>query len=136
MMTVVTVLAELDAGGSAVVLRKATAGDVPAIVELLAADPLGAVREGTGREDDLVPYLRAFSALDSDPAHLLIVADNGGEVVATLQLSFLPGMAHRGSWRAQIEGVRVTRPGVRAWEPAFSHGRSPKRVAVAAPWSS
>ena len=30
-----------------------------------------------------------------------------GPVVATFQLSFLPGISRQGSWRSQIEGVRV-----------------------------
>ena len=28
-------------------------------------------------------------------------------MVATFQLSFLPGISRRGAWRSQIEGVRV-----------------------------
>jgi GNAT superfamily N-acetyltransferase len=87
----------------AVVLRRATAGDVPAIVALLADDPLGAGREAT----DPAPYERAFAAVDADPAHLLLVAEDGGAVVGTLQLSFLPGLSRGGSLRAQVEGVRV-----------------------------
>jgi GNAT superfamily N-acetyltransferase len=83
--------------------RRATIDDVRAIVELLAADQLGASRDG----GDLEPYERAFQAIDADPAHLLVVAEEGGEVVATMQLSFLPGLARRGALRAQIEGVRV-----------------------------
>ena len=107
-MTTVTILAELSAEGSTVVLREAAAEDVPAIVELLAADQLGATRDGGARsESELRPYLRAFSALDADPAHLLLVATDGTEVIATMQLSFLPGLARRGALRAQIEAVRV-----------------------------
>lgn len=92
--------------GSPVALRKAMLGDVPAIVRLLAADELGAVREAaTG--DNLEAYERAFRAIDTDPAHLLLVVDDGANVVATMQLSFLPGLARRGALRAQIEAVRV-----------------------------
>jgi GNAT superfamily N-acetyltransferase len=85
-------------------LRRATPGDLPVIVALLAADQLGATRDSA---DDLGPYLQAFEAIDRDPAHLLLVAETDGQVVATLQLSFLPGLARRGAWRAQIEAVRV-----------------------------
>ena len=59
------------------------------------------------------PYVLAFEAVDADPAHLLVVAEDGGRVVATLQLSFLPGLARRGALRAQVEGVRV-HPGRRS----------------------
>jgi GNAT superfamily N-acetyltransferase len=100
-------MAELPAQGETVVLRRATAADVPSVVDLLAADQLGATRDGAGTEEDLQPYLAAFAAIDADPAHLLLVATDGPEVLATMQLSFLPGLARRGALRAQIEAVRV-----------------------------
>jgi GNAT superfamily N-acetyltransferase len=99
--------AELTAGPDPVVLRPAREPDVPAIVDLLAADQLGATRDGVRDDTDLAAYLGAFRAIDRDPAHLLLVADADGAVVATMQLSFLPGLARRGAWRAQIEAVRV-----------------------------
>ncbi len=102
-----TVLVELPVQGPTVVLREAVADDVPAIVELLAADQVGATRDGIASQEDLQLYLRAFSALDTDPAQLLLVGTDGGEVIATMQLSFLPGLARRGALRAQVEAVRV-----------------------------
>jgi GNAT superfamily N-acetyltransferase len=101
------VLAQLTAGPSPVALRVAREPDVPAIVDLLAADQLGATRDGVRSPADLAAYLGAFRAIDRDPAHLLLVAEADGAVVATMQLSFLPGLARRGAWRAQIEAVRV-----------------------------
>ena len=103
----VTVLATVDLGSSAAVVRRAEARDVPAIVDLLAADQLGATRDGVRTAEDLAAYQRAFHAIDSDSAHLLVVAEADGDVVATFQLSFLPGLARRGALRAQIEAVRV-----------------------------
>ena len=88
-------------------LRPARIDDVRAVVELLAADQLGATRDGADDDEGLDPYRRAFEAIDADPAQLLLVADSGGEIVATMQLSFLPGLARRGALRAQIEAVRV-----------------------------
>jgi GNAT superfamily N-acetyltransferase len=76
-------------------------------VQLLTADQLGSTRDGISTAADLQPYLRAFVAIDSDPAHLLLVAADGTEILATMQLSFLPGLARRGALRAQIEAVRV-----------------------------
>lgn len=107
MLVAVTVLAQLPVQGQTVTLRRAAAADVPAIVDLLAADQLGATRDGVSTDDDLQPYLRAFDAIDADPAHLLVVAGDDGQVLATMQLSFLPGLARRGALRAQIEAVRV-----------------------------
>jgi len=94
----------LQTRAGSVTLRPATAGDVPAIVELLADDPIGARRDSAA---DLRPYLRAFEAIDADPGQLLLVAEAGGAVVATLQLSLLPGLARRGALRAQLEAIRV-----------------------------
>ena len=102
------VLATLDLGPSAVVLRRALAADVPAIVDLIAADQLGATRDGAQTAEDLAAYQRAFRAIDDDPAQLLVVAEAEQAVVATIQLTFIPGLARRGALRAQIEAVRVS----------------------------
>lgn len=103
----VAVLATVDLGPPEVIIRRAEAGDVPAIVDLLAADQLGATRDGVRTAEDLAAYQQAFRAIDSDGAHLLVVAEADAEIVATFQLSFLPGLARRGALRAQIEAVRV-----------------------------
>ena len=100
----VAALAQWSLQGSTVVLREAAVRDVPAIVKLLAADQLGATRDGAATYEDLHPYLRAFAALDADPAHLLLVADDGDQLVTTMQLSFLPGLARGGALRAQDRG--------------------------------
>lgn len=89
-------------------IRRATEGDVPAIVALLADDGIGATRESP---DDLAPYRRAFAAIEADPSELLAVAERDGEVIGTLQLSMLPGLSRKGALRAQIEGVRVSSSG-------------------------
>jgi GNAT superfamily N-acetyltransferase len=56
---------------------------------------------------DLKSSNHRWDAIDSDPAHLLLVAEADSEVAGTLQLSFIPGLARRGSLRGQIEAVRV-----------------------------
>jgi ribosomal protein S18 acetylase RimI-like enzyme len=98
-------LLTVDVGSGTFSLRRATKADLPRILALLIDDQLGATRENL---DDLAPYERAFDAIDGDPAHLLVVGELNGEVVATFQLSFLPGLSRKGSWRAQIEAVRVS----------------------------
>ena len=55
---------------------------------MLADDALGAKRE-------------------ADPNNELVVGELDGTAVAVLQLTFIPNISRRGSWRAQIEGVRV-----------------------------
>lgn len=91
--------------GSGFGLRRATAEDVPALVALLADDPLGAGRETV--DGDLAVYRTAFEQVDRDPAHLLIVAVDGETVVGTLQLTLVPGLSRGGALRGQIEAVRV-----------------------------
>jgi len=84
--------------------RPAVAGDLPAIVALLADDPLGALRESPG---ELAPYQAAFARIAGDPGQHLLVAERDGRVVGTLQLTLIPGLARRGATRALIEAVRV-----------------------------
>jgi GNAT superfamily N-acetyltransferase len=85
-------------------MRRALAEDVPAIVELLADDGLGRGRESVA---DLTPYRRAFEVLDRDPAHLLAVAEIDGVIVGTLQLTVIPGLSQRGRTRGLVEAVRI-----------------------------
>jgi GNAT superfamily N-acetyltransferase len=100
-------LAMLNLPGSSITLRRATREDLPAIVGLLVNDPLGSSREAASEGGDFGPYATAFAAIDTDSAQLLVVATDGIEVVATMQLWFIPGLARRGALRAQVEAVRV-----------------------------
>jgi GNAT superfamily N-acetyltransferase len=85
-------------------IRAAVAADVPAIVGMLADDPLGAQRESP---EDLTPYMAAWERLSTDPNQHVVVAVREGRVVGTLQLSIIPGLSRRGSTRSIIEGVRI-----------------------------
>ena len=86
------------------ILRDATAADLPAIVAMLADDKLGSTREDP---EDLAPYEAAFAEVEADPNQRLIVAERAGTAVGTFQLSIIPGVAQRGLKRAMIESVRV-----------------------------
>ncbi|MFF0833856.1 MULTISPECIES: GNAT family N-acetyltransferase [unclassified Streptomyces] len=85
-------------------IRRATARDLPAIVAMLADDPLGAQRESP---DDLSPYRTALERLDADPNQRLVVAVREDRVVGTLQLTIIPGLSRRGATRSVIEAVRI-----------------------------
>ncbi|WP_420706804.1 GNAT family N-acetyltransferase [Streptomyces sp. NRRL S-237] len=87
-----------------VTIRPATEADVPAIVAMLADDPLGATRESP---EDLTPYLAALKRLTGDPNQHLVVAVRADRVVGTLQLTIVPGLSRKGATRSIIEGVRV-----------------------------
>jgi GNAT superfamily N-acetyltransferase len=91
---------------SALVIRPATEADLPALVALLADDVLGRER------DDASPpldhrYGRAFAEIRKRPDQHLMVGELDGEVVATLQLTFIPGLSRKGAWRGLIEAVHV-----------------------------
>ncbi|WP_330476449.1 GNAT family N-acetyltransferase [Terrabacter sp. C0L_2] len=87
-------------------IRPATRDDVPAVVAMLADDPLGAAREDPA---DTATYDAAYDRVAADPAQHLVVAERDGTVVGTLQLSVVPGLSRRGATRTIIEGVRVAR---------------------------
>ena len=87
------------------VFRKATQRDLMEIVGLLANDPLGALREDLQHPEK---YQQAFELIDKDDNQELIVVENeGGEVIGTFQLTFIQYLTHQGGIRAQVESVRV-----------------------------
>ncbi len=89
--------------------RDAVADDLPAIVALLADDPLGAQREDAALP--LAPsYLAAFDAMARNPYQRLIVAVAGEQVVGTMHLLLVPGLSYQGGWHGQIEAVRIAAP--------------------------
>ncbi len=91
---------------SGCIIRRAVAGDLKAIVQMLADDALG-----SKREDPSLPvnraYVDAFAALEADKNQFLAVLEIEGEVAGCLQLSFIPGLSRLGMWRGQIESVRI-----------------------------
>lgn len=88
-------------------IRQARREDVPAIVALLADDPLGQTREtATG---PLPPaYWQAFDDIAAQHGNFVFVAESGGAVAGCLQLTLIPGLSRRGMKRGLIESVRVS----------------------------
>jgi GNAT superfamily N-acetyltransferase len=85
-------------------IRTANRDDLQAIVELLRRDSVTGVPDEPGVS---AAQIEAFETIAAHPDNELIVATLGGEVIATLQLTFIPGLSFNGAWRAQVEGVRV-----------------------------
>ncbi|MFO1049933.1 MAG: GNAT family N-acetyltransferase [Geminicoccaceae bacterium] len=85
-------------------IRDAIEADLPEILVLLVDDVLGAARDGVEVEP---AHLEALRAIEADPNCRQLVAVESGAVVGCFQLNFLPGLSRRGSWRAQVEAVRV-----------------------------
>jgi GNAT superfamily N-acetyltransferase len=99
------------AGASAVpgrepLFRRAARADLPEVVRLLADDVLGSRREEYASP---LPgsYYQAFEAIARDPNNELVVAELDSRIVGVLQLTYIPYVTYRGSWRALIEGVRI-----------------------------
>lgn len=86
-------------------MRRATAADVPVIVDLMQDDDLGKLRETAADQR----HADAFKAIDGDDNQLLAVAELDGRIVGCFQLTFIPGLSRHGAWRGQIEAVRVAR---------------------------
>jgi GNAT superfamily N-acetyltransferase len=86
--------------------REAVKKDLPFMVEMLANDELGSQREDTS--NPLNPsYLSAFKSIVADPNNELIVVEKEGNLIGMLQLTFIPYLTHKGSWRCLVEGVRI-----------------------------
>jgi GNAT superfamily N-acetyltransferase len=86
--------------------RAAAAGDLQAVVTMLADDDLGRGREDASGPLDAA-YIAAFAAISEDPNQHCLVAEAAGRVIGYLQISFIPGLSRRGAWRGLIESVRV-----------------------------
>jgi len=86
-----------------VLLRPARRADLARIVALIADDEISAARTGTF--DDA--HLAGFDAIEADPNNELVVAERDGEVVGTMQLTFVPGISRYGATRLLVEAVRV-----------------------------
>ena len=89
--------------------RVATRADVPAILALLEDDEITRRRMDAVPEDADAALWQAFEAIDADPHNELIVADDGGAVIGTCQLTFTPSLSRGGTGRMTIEAVRVRR---------------------------
>ncbi len=113
-----------------VAVRTATAADLPAIVRLLADDPLGATRE-CFEEPLPQAYVESFDAIEAQNGNEILVAESDGAVVGCLQLTVIPGLARLGMSRGQIEGVRVDQAcrGRGVGEALFQHAIERARAA-------
>ncbi|MET0449029.1 MAG: GNAT family N-acetyltransferase [Aeromicrobium sp.] len=107
-------------------VQRATRADVPAVVALLADDEMGPAREGA----EEARYEAAFDVVARDASqYLAVVRDESDDVVATMQLTIIPGLLRAGTTRLQIEGLRVAKSdrsqglGAAMLQWAHAHGR-------------
>ncbi len=86
--------------------RDARESDLQLLVEMLVDDALGSQREDASTPLNQA-YFSAFESIESDPNNDLVVVESDSTLVGMLQLTFIPYLSHRGSWRCLIESVRV-----------------------------
>ncbi|OOP60345.1 peptide synthetase [Arthrobacter sp. SRS-W-1-2016] len=94
----------LRAAGRTFRLERARRDDVKAIAALLSDDQFGPDRECA----ELERYEAAYNLVVRDSSNYLGVVRNDSDcIVATMQLTVIPGLSRGGSSRLQIEGLRV-----------------------------
>lgn len=89
--------------------RDATQADISTMIQLS--------HDGDARGTDTPPldraslddprYRSAFDEIAADPKHRLVVAERHGEIVGTIQLSFIPGLPAFGMRRGLLENVHI-----------------------------
>jgi N-acetylglutamate synthase-like GNAT family acetyltransferase len=87
-------------------IRRATADDLPRIVEMLQQLSLDVLREDPGPP---LPeaYQRAFEEVAADSRQQVLVAEAEGRVVATLTLVIVPNLSYRARSWAIVENIVV-----------------------------
>lgn len=96
--------------GHSVTLRRATEGDLPGIVAMLADDAVSAARADQADGGDPGTYRTALLEVLQNASNDLLMAVDADDVpVGTLQLTRVPSMARRGTTRLLVEAVRVRR---------------------------
>ncbi|WP_337270855.1 GNAT family N-acetyltransferase [Oryzifoliimicrobium ureilyticus] len=87
-------------------IRPATEDDIPAVVELFAADEVG----GHGDTTDaaaLPDYIAAFERISASSHETLYVAELDGTVAGTFQTTITTSMTGRGSSSIIVEAVQT-----------------------------
>lgn len=88
-------------------IRDAISSDIGTILNLIVAG----APEGEKRTEDAPheQYESAFSAIQTDPLQRLVVVDGeDGGIIATMQLTRIPGLSNGGQWRMLVEAVHVS----------------------------
>ncbi|APS30729.1 hypothetical protein RC90_03755 [Pectobacterium brasiliense] len=91
-----------------ITFRYACEADLSVLIDLLHDDELGSARE-TKDSASFNAYVAAFWKIEASPDNNILLAETSSDIVGMLQLTLIPSLTHRGSLRAQIEGVRVKR---------------------------
>jgi GNAT superfamily N-acetyltransferase len=88
-------------------LRDAVFEDVPTILDLIIKGAPGDEKREENAPE--AQYRAAFDAITADPNQRLMVAEyKTAGVIATMQLTYLPGLARGGAWTLMLESVHVS----------------------------
>jgi GNAT superfamily N-acetyltransferase len=92
-----------------IVIRPATRDDLERVATLilLGAATQTMTPDEIAREVKHPAYAQAFAELEASPYSTVFVAERGGVVVGTYQLTLTAGLAARGRKRAKVESVHV-----------------------------
>ena len=117
----------IHAAGRTFRVQRATRDHVGVIAALLSDDEFGQDRESP----DLERYEAAYDIVVRNQSNYLgVVLDDSDAVVATVQLTVIPGLSRSGATRLQIEGLRVAKTeraqglGTALVEWAHNYGRT------------
>lgn len=109
MLADLTLPVSLSARSGPFVLRSASEDDLTALMALLADDPISAARGDRADDSDRAVYADALRAVQAEQSNIILVAEAPtGEIIGTLQLTRIPGLARRGATRLLVEAVRVS----------------------------
>jgi GNAT superfamily N-acetyltransferase len=88
-------------------IRDAQREDLPRIVALYRTDELTRKHTADNTAEIEPGYYTAFDVIDGDPRNRLLVAETGGTIVGSFQLTYVPDMQPDGREVAIIENVIV-----------------------------
>jgi ribosomal protein S18 acetylase RimI-like enzyme len=89
-----------------ILIRPARADDLPGIVHVFMGDD-GSPKGDVWNEETRPLYEAAMASIFSDKNQHLLVVEEGGAVIGTCQVTFIPGLVARGRLRAKLESVHV-----------------------------
>lgn len=94
------------------IVRAATEGDIPRILELYGELAITTSQAEEGRSPSLDDCRRIFAEIRALPGHELLVVEDEGEILGTMVLLIMPNLSHNASPWALVENM-VIDPGYR-----------------------
>jgi ribosomal protein S18 acetylase RimI-like enzyme len=90
-----------------VVVRKAVEEDIPRLLELYRQLEITASDAEANKQMTPDDYHKVFARIDSYPGMELVVAEEKGKIVGSLEIMIVPNLSHKGLPWALVENVIV-----------------------------